>query len=338
MHMTRERKGEIMGAYSAYPKGVYLVGTHTVTDPAKLAGADFIVAHMANGTKRTANFTQHIQSAADAGRPLVAYFENDPESFVTQYNTLDLAHWLKTPMDNYLMRDAVAPSLLAGTSLRKAHAVMVGMNKWKQINGKIIPDDWMLDCYRFFKIAIEKTWGIPVFPYIDPDNAKRMSADPKSPFVTFLGGKDAEGNYNLPGISTAFNAFAVGGPVAADWGSLPEPGDEYTAALRQMKVESGLGNAKGLEFVCYSAGRFTLPGITGNTVPLWYWQGSKAGLYDRLKFTPPVVTPDPIPGGGGDEDGEPGEGETGEGGEVMAALAAALDAAAAAWLKARGKA
>jgi hypothetical protein len=222
--------------------------------------------------------------------------------------------------------------------------LIVSISKIKETSGKTTPDNWIIACAEFFHIAVSHLYGIEAMIYIDPEIAKQLPHRDKDNFTTYLSARYSNGDYKLPGISTFFNAFS-GQIVLADWAALPRPIDAYAVPYRQMKIDSGIGNAKQVLFLCYSVNQFALPGISGAPVPLWLFFGTKQGLLDLLKIkaipppapgTEPKPEPEPKPDPKPDTKPEPTpEPVTGWKAALEAGIVAAIDSFSTAWLQKR---
>jgi GH25 family lysozyme M1 (1,4-beta-N-acetylmuramidase) len=277
-----------VGMYTQYPKGIYLIN-QTVTDASKIKG-DFVVGYMGSGLNKNPKFTDHIQTAADAQKPFIAFYENDPEEYAFQYGSLNPDRWGKDRTNN-LIKGLVDQQLMSGSKMRTVHGIILSMNKIKFSTANVdVTPGWLVETARHMAATIWNLYGIPTWFYMDAETCKLLPTGTKDELTTFLSHQGFVGDpAHVDGISTFFDAFS-GTPFQAAWNPLPTPPDSMAAPLSNLVRESGLGNAPRTQFLCYSTGDFTFDGITGIT-PLFTYFGTAAGLNEKLKFTPGVTTP-----------------------------------------------
>lgn len=282
--------------FANFPKGVMLT-SHTI-DPT-LVGGDFMVAYMGKGVSAYSYFHRQVQAAADAKKPLIALYDNDPLIMLKQYESLNLKKWKDEILDNQVIKELLGPMIQSGGVNRRIHALIITMDDIYEAPGKLTDPDWIYQTALALAYGVKKLYNIPVYLSINHDNLSALKLGPKDNFTTFLSklvpyDEELQTGYEgvMSGIATFFNDPAL--PTTGTWDAIPFPSDDYNENLRDVKLKSGLGNAPKVNFLCYSAGRVTMPGV-GGVAPLYLYMGSKAQLYKELNYTDESTPSDPPP-------------------------------------------
>ena len=329
-----------MAQFTSNARGIYLNDDSVVVDAQALRGKiDFVFADAGWGADRAERFTDHIQTAADAGAMCIMYYKLDPESYVN--STFNPDRWPDDAHDWQMQ--VVDRQLMSGTKMRSVQAIIIDATMTMGRDGKTkVTDNWVRGIGQWFADKLWRRYHLPVYTYLTPDTVLAYGTSQVLP--VWLA--------NMGTVSTWTSAFLANPQweVVSDFDNWPIPADGnrpnsmYTTHWDFWKYANTKFGVKGIA---------TADGKTP-AIPMWLYNGTRAKLFADNFATDsmiPVVTPptpdDPPVDDGGSTD--PGDGTVPEPPDdpndpvagikslFWVALAAGLDGFCHFWVQGRDK-